>query len=297
MAIPPHRLFALAVAFAAALAHAEVRVTDGTGAAVALPAPARRIVSLAPHATELLFAAGAGDRIVGAVEYSDHPEAAKSIPRVGDATMLDLERIATLRPDLIVAWKSGTPERHLAALARLGVPVYSSQPVALDDIARDLERLGRLADTATQANAAAEDFRRRHEALRQRYASRPTVTVFLQVWEQPLLTVSGKQPISDALRTCGGRNVFDAEKLLVPTVDPEAVVRANPDAIVATGRAGDEAKAFATWRRLPAFGPTARGNLVLIESDALGRASPRILEATAMLCEALEGVRARRGRG
>jgi iron complex transport system substrate-binding protein len=277
----------------AALSAAAVTVTDDAGHAIALREPARRIVSLAPHATEALFAAGAGAHVVGTVSPVDHPEAARRVERVGDSAMLDLERIVALRPDLLVVWQQGNSERHLEALRKLGVPMYYTRPRRLRDIPDTLLRLGRLAATDAAARQAAAEFSSRLEALERRYAQRPPVRIFFQVWERPLLTVNGTQIISDAIRTCGGRNLFEDDKLLVPTVDIEAVVRARPEAVVRTAAPG-EPEGFALWRRLPAFEPTARGNLLVLRTDALLRPSPRILEGVEMLCEALEGVRRKR---
>lgn len=275
-------------------AHGEIRVVDDRGEEVVLAAPARRIVSLAPHTTETLFEAGAGGFIVGTVEHADHPEAAKAIARVGDSTLLDLERIVSLKPDLIVVWLHGNSGKHLDKVARLGIPMYYDRPASLAQIPVALRKLGRLAGTAAQADKAARAFDARLRELEGRYGHRPVVPVFFQVWPRPLLTINGTQIISDVIRLCGGRNVFAGEKLLVPTVDVEAVLGANPEAVVRTGRKGEDGAGFETWRKLRDFRPVAAGNLVLLETDALGRHSPRILEGAAALCEALEAVRARR---
>jgi iron complex transport system substrate-binding protein len=122
-------------------ATAEIRLTDDSGRTVTLAQPAKRIITLAPHIVELLYAAGAGERIVGAVEYSYFPEAAKSIPRIGDSAQLDLERIVAMKPDLIIVWQHGNAQRQLDRLLSLGVPVYYNEPRSLDDIARSIEQL------------------------------------------------------------------------------------------------------------------------------------------------------------
>jgi iron complex transport system substrate-binding protein len=277
-------------------ARSEVRVVDDRGVEVVLAAPARRIVSLAPHVTESLFEVGAGPLIVGTVKHADFPEAAKKIPRVGDSALLDLERIVSLKPDLIVVWLHGNSEKHLAKVAKLGIPMFYSRPGSLAEIPSSLVRMGALAGTEVQARRAADAFSARLQAMEARYAGRPRVTLFFQIWQKPLLTINGTQIISDAIRLCGGTNIFAAEKLLVPTVDVEAVVSANPEAVVRTGQAADIDGAFELWRRLPDFRPTASHNLVLLQTDALGRHSPRILDGAALLCEELENVRARRRR-
>jgi len=219
------RAFGLAALLAATLpAQAAISVIDDTGATVTVPRPVQRVISLAPHATELLFAAGGGARIVGTVAYSDYPSSARDIPHVGDNRALDLERIAALKPDLVVVWRHGNAQKQTDRLRALGIPLYFSEPHRLADIPRSIEVLGTLLDTRASAHDAAQQFRQQADALRHRYASRPPVTVFFQVWEQPLMTLNGQHVFTDMLALCGGRNVFAGEPLLVPTVSTEAVI-------------------------------------------------------------------------
>lgn len=201
-------LLLLLVITAASTAGAEVNVRDDVGNTVHLATPAKRIVSLAPHMTELLFAAGAGERLVGAVEYSDYPPAAQKIPRVGGYSRLDLETIAALKPDLIVAWESGNSSSHVASLRHLGLPVFVSQPNRMEDVATLLERLAILAGSEAVGKAEAGKFRQRLAGLRSKYANRPVVRTFYQIWKQPLKTVGQGQIIGDAIAICGGDNVF-----------------------------------------------------------------------------------------
>lgn len=289
-----HIAFLLWLALPVFAAHAEIRVVDDSGQEVVLKSPARRIVSLAPHTTETLFEAGAGHLIVGTVKYADYPEAAKKIPRVGDSALLDMERIVSLKPDLIVVWLHGNSEKHLEKVRKLGIPMFHNRPNKLSEIASSLTRLGQLAGTEPQARKSAEAFAARLAGLERRYAHRPAVSLFFQVWQKPLLTINGTQIISDVIRLCGGRNIFAEEKLLVPTVDVEAVVSADPEAVLRTGKTTDPESVFEPWRKLANFRPTASGNLVLLETDALGRHSPRILDGAAIMCEELERVRAKR---
>ena len=289
-----HLVVVLSLAFVAFAARGEIRVVDDRGQEVVLGSPARRIVSLAPHVTETLFEAGAGHLIVGTVRHADYPEAAKMIPQVGDNALLDLERIVSLKPDLIVVWLHGNSEKHLAKVRKLGIPMFHDRPGKLQDIPSSILRLGKLAGTEPQASLAAGAFAARLADLQARYSHKPPVPLFFQVWQKPLLTINGTQIISDVIRLCGGRNIFAGEKLLVPTVDIEAVVSADPEAVVRTGKRTDRESAFDLWRKLPDFRPTARRNLILLETDALGRQSPRILDGADLLCKELEGVRARR---
>ncbi|MCK9284848.1 MAG: cobalamin-binding protein [Rhodocyclaceae bacterium] len=287
--------FLFSLALAAGNAHAEMVVVDDTGVAVRLPAPAQRIVSLAPHITETLFAAGAGGRIVGTVEYSDYPAAAKSIPSVGGYAQVNLEAVVALKPDLVIGWQSGNTAAHVAKLKALGLPLYLTQPNRIEDIAHSIEDYGRLAGTEAVAAPAAREFRNRLAALKTRHATQPPVRVFYQVWKQPLTTVNGEQIISDAIRTCGGVNVFADLKGLAPNVSVEAVLASDPDAIVASGMDASRPEWLDDWRRWPQLKAVARGNLFHIAPGLIQRHTPRLLEGTRLLCEQLEAVRARRG--
>jgi len=281
---------------AAHTARAEIRVVDDSGAAVVLKTPARRIISLAPHTTELLFAAGAGDRIVGTMEYSDYPEAAKHIPRIGNSSLLDMERIVTLKPDLIVVWLHGSSASHLEKLRTLGVPIFHNEPRTLADIPRSLLQFGTLTGTENEAQPAAIAFSSQMAMLRARYADRSRVTLFWQVWARPLLTINGRHLINDVIRLCAGSNIFERLSPLVPSVSVEAVIDADPEAIVTTStdasaRPDDGLDA---WRKFSRLRATSRHNLIVLDADMIHRSSPRILDGAAALCEQLEHVRARR---
>ena len=276
-------------------AGAAIDVKDGTGATVTLAQPARRIVTLAPHATELVFAAGAGERIVGASDYSDYPPAANAIPRIGGSHQVDTERLLALRPDLLVVWQGGNGERQLETLRRLGVPIYRSEPKSLADIPDEVERLGQLTGTEASAQAAAAAMRTRLAALAERSRGKAPVSVFYQVWDQPLYTLNGRQIVSDAIRLCGGVNVFADLAALAPTVGVEAVLQKNPEVIVRGGKGGEEAPGLAMWKRYPALLATQRGNLYTVRSDLMTRAGPRMVDGAEALCGLLEQARAKRG--
>lgn len=286
------------LALTATPALAALSVVDDAGRTVTLAAAAQRVISVAPHTTELVYAAGGGAAMVGAVAYSDYPEAARALPRVGDNRALDLERIVALKPDLLVVWRHGNADRQIAALEALGIPVYLSEPKRLDDIASSLERLGVLLGTPTVADAAAADFRRRIAALRARYAARPSVNVFLQIWDRPLTTLNGSQIVSDVLTLCGARSVFATLKPLAPTVTDEAVLAANPEAIVTTAAGATASDAalpsLARWQRWPELAAVARGNLFAVDGDWLTRPTPRLALGADVLCRDIELARTRR---
>jgi iron complex transport system substrate-binding protein len=275
-------------------ARGEIVVVDDTGATVRLDRPARRVITLAPHLAETLFAAGAGDRLVGTVDYSDYPEAARSVPRIGGYSRLDLEAVVALEPDLIIAWQTGNAPASIDKLRDFGLPVYISQPDRLEDVAGEIERLGRLAGTSAVADAAARQLNARLAGLRERYGNRPVVRAFYQIWKQPLSTVGGKQIISSVIRLCGGENVFGDLETIAPVVSVEAVLAADPEAIIASGM--DEARPewLDDWTHWPTLTAVVRGNLFFVPPELIQRHTPRLLDGAEQICRHLETARSRR---
>ena len=290
------RSLSLLCALAVLPARAEIVVTDVGGTRVRLAAPAKRIVSLAPHITELVYAAGAGERMVGNVEYGDFPPAAARLAKIGGYSRLDLEAIVALKPDLVLGWQSGNLPAAVARLRALGFTVHLSQSNRIEDIAGELEQIGKLAGTEAAASAAAAAFRQRYARLAARYSQRPSVDVFYQIWKQPLMTINGQQIISDAIRLCGGRNVFAALPILAPTVTVEAVIAANPEVIVASGMGDSRPEWLDDWRRWTTLAAVARDNLYFVPPELIQRHTPRILDGTEQLCAHLEAARAKRGK-
>jgi len=274
--------------------HADLVVKDDTGQEVRLKVPAKRIVTLAPHAAESLFAAGAGDKLVGTVDYSDYPPEAKKVPRVGGYSRIDLEAVAALKPDLVLAWESGNNMTQVDKLRALGLTVYVSQPNTIDNIANQIERIGQLAGTESAANATAERFRKRLDSLRTTNAGKPQVRVFYQIWKTPLITVGGPQIISDAIKICGGDNVFGHLKQMAPNVTVEAVLEADPEAIIATGMGDARPEWLHDWDKWTRMTAVKRGNLFHINPDIMQRHTPRILDGTERLCAHLDVARSRR---
>lgn len=289
------RELAAALLVCAALgSHARpVAATDDAGNRIELARPAQRIVTLAPHLTEQLFAIGAGDRIVGTTDFADYPDEAKRIPRVARAHSVDLERVAALAPDLIAVWGSGFPPAVVDALRRLGAPVFVSEPRSLAGIASSLERLGVLT-ASPGAGAVAAAFRARLDALRARYAARRPVTVFYQVWAQPLMTLSGQHVLNEAIRVCGGRNVFEHLAPIAPHVSVEAVLAADPEVIVAAEAGGRPTGVLESWKRFPALRAVRAGRLVTLDADRINRHTPRLLDELAVLCERIDEARSPR---
>ncbi|MEN3275936.1 MAG: iron complex transport system substrate-binding protein [Massilia sp.] len=272
-------------------AHA-VTVHDDAGKPVTLAKPAMRIISMAPHVTELLFAAGGGERVVGAVNYSDYPEAAKLIPRIGSNRDIDIERVMALRPDLIVAWMHGTSERQIDMVRKLGVPVYHSDPQTLEGIPESLLRLAQLMGTEAAARPVAAQLRQQLAALRSRYAGRPTVRAFYQVWDKPLYTLNGRHIVTDALRLCGGANIFDGLPVTAPVVTIESVLQADPEAIF--GTAEKNYGGVNLWRQYPTMTAVRNANLFTVDGNLLNRAGPRMIAGAAVMCEKLDLARQHR---
>lgn len=271
-------------------AGAEIRVTDDTGQPIILEKPAQRIISLAPYITELLFAAGAGEAIVGVTAFSDYPEAARSLKQVGGGGGLDLEAIMALQPDLVVAWQSGNPRGQVERLQSLGITVFFSEPRRLQDVPATLRRFGRLAGTESAAAVQVDSFNRRYAELHEEYAQRPQVSVFFQIWDQPLMTLNGEHLFSDVVRLCGGENVFNALSALAPQIDVEAVLLANPDVIVIAADDSDSSL-LAAWQRWPQLSAVKQGHVYAIPREQLVRHSPRILDGAERLCELLDVAR------
>lgn len=268
-----------------------ITVIDDVGLAVSLAQPARRVVALAPNLVELAYAAGGGGALVGALRFSDYPAAAQKLPRVGDAFALNLERIAQLRPDLVLVWRSGLPERQREQLRALGVPLFESEIRSIDGIASTLERLGVLFATRPAADAAAARVRERWAALNARYAARAPVRVFYQLWHQPLMTVNGEHLLSQAIGACGGVNVFAALPTLTPTVGWEAVVQADPQ-VVAAGRVDATSSVPpGRWRELGQIDAVKNGRFALLPPDLLDRMGPRFVDGAQLLCEAIDKAR------
>ena len=282
------RRFSLLLFLVARCAAAAVAIDDEHGDRVRLERPAARIISFAPHITELLYAIGAGERIVGVVKHSDYPEEAKRIAQVGDNRAADLERIVALQPDLIVAWLHAGAMKQLGRLRSTGIPVYYSDPRTLEAIAREGERLGALAGTGAQASLWAQRFRERHRRLAALYAARPKVTVFYEVWSRPLQTLNREHFVSDLLSTCGATNVFAALPVVAPAVSVEAVLKENPRAIIGAVPDAELRAQWSKWRQMDAV---RRGNIFSVDADLTHRAGPRAIDAAEILCAKIDQAR------
>lgn len=276
----------------AAPPQAMIEVRDDSGAAVRLNAPAQRIVSMSPAATETLFAIDAGTQVVGTVAYSNWPEAAKRIPRIGDAFGINREAIIAAQPDLAIVWGSGIPAQRIAELRSFGAPVYVTEPRTVEEIATTIERFGALTGHLDTAWTRAKEFRAQVAALRSRYASRTRLDVFFQIASSPLMTINGAHFFSQALEICGANNVFASLPQLAPQISAEAVIAADPQIIVALGDGG-ESRSLDRWKALSGLRATRQSAFVVTGSNALARTSPAFVDAVNDLCERLDAVRVR----
>lgn len=271
-------------------AGAEIKLEQADSSELLLASPASRVITLSPHLTELVFAAGSGDHLIATVEYSDYPEAARDIPRIGDAFRLDVERIVALRPDLVIAWDSGTPRPAVAQMRSLGIPVWSVEIREPGEIADILEATGRATARPGIAGAAADVLRQRLVDLSKRYQGVDTLDYFYQVGSAPLFTVNGDQLISKGLSLCGGRNIFADEPGLAFQVSHESVIVANPDVLFAP-YLDDSPDPLLAWREWPSMLAVRQDALFLLPADPVSRATPRFLDSLELACKLLHGLR------
>lgn len=278
----------LVIALLAPLSVADIRVTDDDGNTHTLAQPAQRIVSLVPHATELMFEVGAGHLVVGAAEYSNYPEAAKDIPRVGDYFALNLEAILSLQPDLVLAWHSSNISTQLETLAQLNIPIYFTDPQNIAMIAETQRDFGALTGREEQGEAAAQNFLSAMDDLEKTYGDRDRLRVFYQVWHDPIFTISNRNFIGELITLCGGENIFGDATMLAPQVGRESVVAGNPQVILGGGSDGT---GFEIWHPTKEIDAVASGHLYSINSDYISRPTSSLITGGRLLCAAIDQAR------
>jgi iron complex transport system substrate-binding protein len=270
---------------------AEISVRDDLDRPIQLKQPARRIVTLAPFLTELVYAAGAGERVVGVSAYSDYPPEARKLPQVSSAAGVSVEQVAALKPDLVLAWRDGVRPEDVERIARLGAAVFVAQARSLDDVPRLLGAIGRLAGVDVAPVAAG--YARSLERIRRDYAGKPKLAVFLEIWHRPLTTISGRHFMNEALEICGARNVFKDLDGVAPLVSWEQVYERDPEAIVGAGSAANAEEFAANWRGRGTLAAVKAKRLVFVEADTIQRPTTRTPDGVARLCEGLDGTRRR----
>ena len=270
-----------------------IEVTDYSGNRISLKKPAKRIIALAPNTVENAYSAGAGESLVGVMEYSNYPPKALSLPVVGSFQSMNIERILELEPDLILAWQSGNSSAAIGRLRDLGLPVYLDEPQSLSDIAKSIRDIGELAGTQEAANVAAIKFENQVEDIREKYLSAEPVSVFYEVWNRPLQTINGSHIISAAMKICGGRNIFEHEIAVAPIVNIESVLERDPQAIIAGGTGEGRPLWLDEWLQWPNLTATKNQHLFHVNPDHTQRHTIRLLLGIEAMCAHFEKVRAR----
>ena len=273
-----------------------IEVIDDAKRSIILDQAAQKIISLSPHITELLFSAGAGGKIVGVDDYSDYPDATKSITRIGDANHLDIEKILSLQPDLIIAWGSGqSHNKFIQQLILLQQTVYISLPEDLEAIPHTVENFGKLSGTYGYAKQQSQNFRNELKNIIADHSERSPVTVFYEIWHQPLFTINGQHFINQVIEICGGKNVFAELPIPSPQVNVESVISADPDVIVASGitsKNGVQRPPWLDdWRQWPTIKASKNNHLYHLQPDLIHRPTFRILQGARILCEQLQRAR------
>lgn len=267
-----------------------LRVTDDTGRAIAVTQPVRRIVSLAPNLTETLFALGLGDRVVGVTDFCDYPPEAATREHIGGPTTPNLEKIALLRPDLVLATRSGGNRlATVQSLETLGISVFTTDPHTVDEIIASAERIGEITGVDGQGRTLAESLRHRLDEVAARISGSKLVPVLLVVWPDPLITIGRNTFIADALRLAGAENVIQTEQDW-PNASLEAVARRQPQYLVFVSDHSEESNrqiaelsGRSGWRGLDAV----RDGHIIVLSESIARPAPRLVDEIEQLARAL----------
>jgi iron complex transport system substrate-binding protein len=256
----------------------------------------KRIITVAPHLTEIVEAAGGVNSLISVSAYSNYPESVKKLPITSDARSIDLERMKQLKPDLIIYWRGGMPETHIESLKKIfnraETQIISVEPKKLSDIAQDIETIGKVLGTQAIANKNAKVFNAQIAELKSKYQSpnKRKVRVFYQVWSQPLMTLNQDHLIADIIQICGGEQLFAKEKLLVPIVSREAVIEANPE-IIFTATDSDKNVDWSMWTSIPQLAATKGKAFVALDGDTISRPSPRIIQGANKICSEIDKIR------
>jgi len=283
-------LLAVLCGFVAGLAAAEKHCApQPDGSEFCLDRPAERIVALAPHLTEMVFAVGAEQALHAVVSHSDYPEAARNLPVIGGYRGLDFEAILRLQPDLVLAWGNGNPATQIDRLRQLGLPVWITPGRQFEDVPTTLRHLGRLTDRQDQADRIAANFEGKVRRLTEQHRDRPRLKGFFEIWPAPLITVGPDHFISEAMQRCSIDNIVERGLGDTPTWSEEAVLRAGPDLIITSPPARD----FDRWKRWQQLPAVRHDGLIVMPPDILMRVGPRLADALETLCAEADRVRAK----
>jgi iron complex transport system substrate-binding protein len=284
-----HVLFSTLLASVVSFVHAQnITSTDDAKQSIAFTKPALRIITLAPSLTELAFAAGAGDKVVAVSAYSDYPLIAKKLPQVSNASGVSFESLLALKPDLVLAWKSGNRASDLQRIRDFGIPVFAIEIERMNDVPRALRNIGLLAATSQISERAAAEFEQRINALRADNTAKSKVSVFFEISREPLMSVNRNHAISEIIRLCGGENSFADMAPLVFVTPLEALFSKQPDAIIYTSSDASEKMLSPRYRGLRA---SDAKRIYRIPADPILRTGPRMAEGAANVCASLDQAR------
>ena len=269
---------------------ASFNVIDDDGYTVTFTEPAIRIISLSPHATELLFSAGATKQVIATVSYSDYPPQAKTIKRIGSYKKIDLESVVNINPDLIIAWNSGGNKQQIEDLKKLGYKVYFSEPRSFEDVATNIVNMGKILGTSEIAETNADMYLKELVRLKKKYNNLKKVNVFYQVWNKPLMTINDGHLISNVIEFCGGHNVFGEATIRAPKIGIESVIQKNPQAII-IGMSENRKDWVEPWFKWQSINAVKNKHVYSVNADLIVRQGPRILQGAKLVCEMLEKVR------
>lgn len=253
--------------------------------------PAERIVSLAPHITEMLFEIGAGEKVVATVDYANHPEAAKAIPRIGGHYGINIEKLLLLKPDLVLFWQGGNKAQDLAKMQQLGLNVVLNEPVYLEYVAKELVKLGKLTGNEQQAQQKADAFLTNLNVIKSRYASKNTLSTFYQLWSTPLMTINKDSWINQLVSACNARNIFSESPTKTPQVSIENVLVAKPDIIVIPDANSTSPQPSVGWESWPQIPAVTKQQIIHVNGDVMHRFSPKMLSGLADMCHQIDAFR------
>lgn len=252
--------------------------------------PLKRLVVLAPNLVELIFSLGGGAQIVGTTDHADYPAAARTIPRVGNYAAIQLESLVALQPDLVLVWDTGTPAADIQKMQQLGLKVLHFQTHQLEDIASQLVQLGELVQQQAKAAELSAEFLQQLKNLRQQYQAQPLISVFYELWDNPLSTINKDAWPSQHLRVCGAQNIFDQASAAYPQVGLEQVIAADP-ALIIQPTSENEPRTLVQWQRWPELTAAKNNQIIQVDSDLLHRATLRTLDGVAILCRKIANSR------
>lgn len=265
-----------------------ITATDDAKQTITLTKPAQRIITLAPSLTELAFAAGAGDKVVAVSSYSDYPLIAKKLPQVSDASGVSFESLLALKPDLVLAWKSGNRASDLQRIRDFGIPVFAIEIERMNDVPRALRNISLLSGSVSIGERAAAEFEQRIESLVAANSAKSKVSVFFEISREPLMSVNRDHVISEIIRLCGGENAFADMAPLVFVTPLETLFAKQPDAIIYTSSDTREKMPSPRYRGLRAADAK---RVYRIPADPILRAGPRMAEGAVNVCASLDQAR------